>query len=336
VTNTQVLLAARPVGFPKLSDFRVVRTELPELKDGEALVETIYLSVDPYMRGRMSVNKSYAAPMQIGDVMVGGVVGRVIRSNDPSLSYNDYVEGFIGWQQYGIAQAKLLRKLDPQAGPLSAALSVMGMPGLTAYFGLLDICKPKRGETVVVSGAAGAVGSIVGQIARLKGCQVVGIAGTDAKVKWLTEELGFDSAFNYKTSPDTYAKLNDLCSKGIDCYFDNVGGTITDAVFSLMNPNARIAICGQISQYNNTAQELGPRNLSQILIKTATVRGFLVMQYLDQAREALIEIGGWLREGKLKYRETLVDGLENAPAAFLGVLKGDNTGKMLVRVAPER
>lgn len=334
--NTQVLLAARPVGFPKLSDFRVVQTELPELKEGEALIEVIYLSVDPYMRGRMSEGKSYAAPMQIGDVMVGGVVGRVLRSNDPSLSYGDYVEGFLGWQKYGIAPAKQLRKLDPAAGPLSAALSVMGMPGLTAYFGLLDICKPKRGETVVVSGAAGAVGSIVGQIARLKGCQVVGIAGTDAKVKWLTEELGFDSAFNYKTAPDIYAKVKDLCSKGIDCYFDNVGGTITDAVFGLLNPNARIAICGQISQYNNVKPELGPRNLSQILVKTATVRGFLVMQYLDQAREALIEMGGWLREGKLKYRETFVDGLANAPQAFLGILQGDNTGKMLVRVAPER
>ena len=336
MTNIQILLAARPVGTPKLSDFRIVKTELPELKEGEALVEAIYLSVDPYMRGRMSEGKSYAAPMQIGDVMVGGVVGRILRSNDPSLSYGDYVEGFLGWQQYGIAQAKQLRKLDPQAGPLSAALSVMGMPGLTAYFGLLDVCKPKRGDTVVVSGAAGAVGSIVGQIARLRGCPVVGIAGTDAKVKWLTEELGFDSAFNYKTSPNIYGKLKDLCSKGIDCYFDNVGGTITDAVFSLLNPNARIAVCGQISQYNNSQVEMGPRNLSQILVKTATVRGFLVMQYLDQSREALIEMGGWLREGKLKYRETFIDGLENAPAAFLGLLKGDNTGKMLVRVSSER
>jgi len=324
------------VGAPKVSDFRVVQTELPELKDGEVLLEVIYLSVDPYMRGRMSESKSYAAPMQVGDVMVGGVVGRVLRSNDPAYSYGDYAEAFIGWQKYGVTAAKHLRKLDPQAGPLSASLSVMGMPGLTAYFGLLDICKPKRGETVVVSGAAGAVGSIVGQIARLKGCPVVGIAGSDEKVKWLTGELGFDSAFNYKTSPNTHAKLKDLCSKGIDCYFDNVGGTITDAVFGLLNPNSRIAICGQISQYNNTEAELGPRNLSQILVKTATVRGFLVMQYLDQAREALIEMGGWVRQGRLKYRETIVDGLENAPAAFLGLLNGENTGKMLVRVAPER
>lgn len=334
--NTQVLLGSRPVGMPKLADFRIVQSELPEVKDGEVLVEVVYLSVDPYMRGRMSESKSYAAPLQIGDVMVGGAIGRVLRSNDAALSYGDYVEAFTGWQQYGIAPAKQLRKLDPQAGPLPAALSVMGMPGLTAYFGLLDICQPKRGETVLVSGAAGAVGSIVGQIARLKGCQVVGIAGTDAKVKWLTEELGFDAAFNYKTAPDTYAKLKDACSKGIDCYFDNVGGSISDAAFGLLNPNARIAICGQISQYNNTKAEQGPRLLSQILVKTATVRGFLVMQYLDQAREALIEMGGWLREGKLKYRETFVDGLENAPAAFIGMLKGDNTGKMLVRVAPER
>lgn len=324
------------MGAPKLSDFRVFQTELPELKEGEVLLEAVYLSVDPYMRGRMSDTKSYAAPMQVGDVMVGGVVGRVLRSNDPGFSYGDYAEAFTGWQHYGISAAKQLRKLDPQAGPLSASLSVMGIPGLTAYFGLLDVCKPKRGETVVVSGAAGAVGSIVGQIARLKGCPVVGIAGSDEKVKWLTEELGFDSAFNYKTAPNAHAKLKDLCSKGIDCYFDNVGGTITDAVFGLLNPNARIAICGQISQYNNTEAELGPRNLSQILVKTATVRGFLVMHYLDQAREALIEMGGWLREGKLKYRETFVDGLENAPAAFLGLLNGENTGKMLVRVAPER
>ncbi|MBY0502380.1 MAG: NADP-dependent oxidoreductase [Bryobacteraceae bacterium] len=334
--NKQVLMASRPVGAPKLSDFRLVQTELPDLKEGEVLLEVVYLSVDPYMRGRMSEGKSYAAPMQVGDVMVGGTIGRVLRSHDPNFSYGDYAEAFVGWQQYGIVPGKQLRKLDPQAGPLSAALSVMGMPGLTAYFGLLDICKPMRGETVVVSGAAGAVGSIVGQIARLKGCNVVGIAGSDDKVKWLTSELGFDSAYNYKTSPNHYEKLKDLCSKGIDCYFDNVGGAITDAVFGLLNPNARIAICGQISQYNNTEAELGPRNLSQILVKTATVRGFLVMQYLDQAREALIEMGGWLREGKLKYRETFVDGLENAPAAFLGLLRGDNTGKMLVRVSPER
>ncbi len=334
--NKQILLASRPAGLPKLSDFRLVETELPDLKQGEVLLEVVYLSVDAYMRGRMGEAKSYAAPMQIGDVMVGAIVGRVLRSNDPTFSYGDYAEAFVGWQQYGIAPGKQLRKLDPQAGPLPAALSVMGMPGLTAYFGLLDVCKPTRGETVVVSAAAGAVGSIAGQIARLKGCPVVGIAGSDEKVKWLTGELGFDSAFNYKTSPDTYGKLKELCSKGIDCYFDNVGGTITDAVFGLLNPNARIALCGQISQYNNTGGEVGPRNLSQLLVKTATLRGFLVMQYLDQAREALIEIGSWVREGKLKYRETFVDGLENAPAAFLGLLNGDNIGKMLVRVAKER
>lgn len=331
--NLQVRMAARPVGLPKPSDFSLIEADIPAPAAGEALVETIYLSVDPYMRGRMSDAKSYAAPMNVGDVMVGAVAGRVIESKDPSLKPGDFVEAYSGWQQYAVLPGKTLRKLDP-ALPLSASLGVCGIPGLTAYFGLFDICQPKAGETLVVSGAAGAVGSCVGQIGKILGCRVVGTAGSADKVEWV-KQLGFDDAFNYKDHPEPYKILRELCPNGIDCYFDNVGGVVTDAVFALMNPQARIAICGQISQYNNTKPEMGPRLLSLVLTRMATVRGFIVTQYIKQFAEAYQKLGQWVKEGKLQYKETVVDGLENAPAAFIGLLQGANTGKMLVRVRPQ-
>ncbi|MBK5292438.1 MAG: NADP-dependent oxidoreductase [Acidobacteriia bacterium] len=333
--NRQILLAARPSGFPSASDFQMVSSPVPDPGEEQVLVQVIYLSVDPYMRGRMSEAKSYAAPVNIGDVMTGGGVSRVIKSRHPRFAEGDIVEGITGWQEYAVLNGRGLRKIDPSFAPLSSALGVLGMPGLTAYFGLLDICKPKAGETVVVSGAAGAVGSLAGQIAKIQGCRAVGIAGTDDKVAWLTGELGFDAAFNYKTVSSYRSKLAELCPQGIDCYFDNVGGSITDAVMALINQSARIAICGQISQYNLDKPEMGPRLLGQLIVKRARIEGFLVMDYAARFKEGLTQMAAWLREGKLIYREQFTEGIESAPQAFLGLLQGANTGKQLVRVSPE-
>jgi leukotriene B4 12-hydroxydehydrogenase/15-oxo-prostaglandin 13-reductase len=333
--NRQITLAARPKGFPKESDFKLVNSAIPTIGDGQVLVRTIYLSVDPYMRGRISGIASYAAPVNIGDVMVGGAVGRVVESHDSKFGKGEIVEGFLGWQDYAAVAGKDLRKIDPALAPISTAVGVLGMPGLTAYFGLLDICHPKAGETVVVSGAAGAVGSLVGQIAGIIGCRVVGIAGEDRKVDYVTRELGFDAAFNYKKTEDYYEKLKELCPNGIDVYFDNVGGAITDAVLRLINTRARISLCGQISQYNLEKPEMGPRLLGMLLVRQAKMEGFLVFQFADKYVEGLTQMAKWIREGKLKYKETITLGLENAPAAFIGMLHGENLGKQLVKVSDE-
>jgi hypothetical protein len=296
----------------------------------------LYVSVDPYMRGRMNDVKSYAPPVQIGEVMGGGAVGRVVDSKNPQFAAGDFVEGLFGWQQYAVSNGKGVRKLDPALAPVSTALGILGMPGLTAYFGMLEIGKPRAGETVVVSGAAGAVGSIAGQIAKIKGCRVVGIAGSDEKIAWLRDDLGFDAAFNYKTTKDYAAKLHELCPNGIDVYFDNVGGAITDAVFRLIRVGARIVVCGQIAQYCAEKPETGPRLLAHLVVKQARAEGFLVFQFASRYAEALKQLAAWLKQGKLKYREQFVDGIENAPRAFIGMLQGENTGKQLVRVAPEQ
>jgi NADPH:quinone reductase len=333
--NKQITLAARPSGMPKPSDFKLVESPVADPGPGEFLVRTLYVSVDPYMRGRMNDVKSYAPPAQIGEVMGAGAVGTIVASQNPKFQAGDVVEGFFGWQQYAISNGAGVRKIDPTLAPVSTALGVLGMPGLTAYFGLLDIGKPRAGETVVVSGAAGAVGSLVGQIAKIKGCRVVGIAGSDEKVAWLRDELGFDAAFNYKTTTNYTAKLAELCPKGIDVYFDNVGGTITDGVFPLINVGARVAVCGQIAQYNAEKIETGPRLLWHLIVKQARAEGFLVFQFASRYAEGLTEMAGWLKAGKLKYREQFVDGIENTPSAFIGMLQGENTGKQLVRVAAE-
>jgi NADPH-dependent curcumin reductase CurA len=333
-TNKQILLAARPVGFPKESDFNLVESPVPIPTEGQILVRSIYLSVDPYMRGRMNDAKSYAAPVPIGGVMGGGVVGRVIKSNNSEFKEGDIVEGRFGWQEYAVSDGREVRKIDPTLAPISTALGILGMPGLTAYFGLLEIGKPQPGETVVVSGAAGAVGSLVGQIAKIQGCLAVGIAGRDDKVAYLTDELGFDGAFNYKTVADYTGKLREVCPNGIDVYFDNVGGEITDAVFRLINTRARISICGQISQYNLEKPEMGPRLiLTSLLTKQASAEGFLVFQFLDRYPQGLKQMAQWLREGKLKYKEDIEEGLENTPRAFMAMLKGRNVGKQLVKVS---
>ncbi len=333
--NRQVTLAARPSGMPKESDFQVIESPMPTPGDGEALVKIVWLSVDPYMRPRMAARGSYARAVEIGEVMVGGAVGRVVESRSPALQPGDHVEGDLGWQEHAVAGADRLRKLDFSLAPISTALGVLGMPGLTAYFGLLDICHPRAGETVVVSGAAGAVGSIVGQIAKIQGCRVVGIAGSDEKIRWITDELGFDAGFNYKTAKSYMRKLRELCPNGIDVYFDNVGGDITDTVIWNINNYARISVCGQISQYNNDQLSTGPRWLAQILIKQAKVEGFLVFRWADRYPEALRHMAEWIRDGKLRYREQFTEGLESAPRAFIGMLQGENIGKQLVKVSPE-
>jgi NADPH:quinone reductase len=330
--NRQFKLAARPVGLPKESDFSFTESPMPAPAEGQVLVKSVYLSVDPYMRGRITGVRTYADPVNIGEIMQAGTVGQVVESKAPGFAAGDFVTGMWGWQEFAAVDPKTLRKLDPTQAPVSTALGVLGMPGMTAYFGFLDICKPQPGETVLVSGAAGAVGSLVGQIAKIKGCRAVGIAGTDDKVEWMTKELGFDAAFNYKSTSDYGAKLKELCPNGIDCYFDNVGGAITDAVFPQMNTYGRISICGQISQYNLEKPEPGPRLLSLVLVKQLKVEGFIVFRWMNRYPEGIAQMAQWLREGKLKHREEVVDGCENTVKAFIGMLKGENTGKMLVKV----
>jgi NADPH-dependent curcumin reductase CurA len=317
--------------MPKESDFKLVDSPVLAPNAGEMLVKSLYISVDPYMRGRMNDARSYAAPVEIGGVMVGGAVGQVIESKHSQFAAGDIVQGEFGWQEFAISNGRGVRKIDPTIAPISTSLGVLGMPGLTAYFGLLEIGQPKAGETVVVSGAAGAVGSIVGQIAKIKGCRAVGIAGTDDKVRYIVDELGFDGAFNYKTTKNYVEKLKELCPKGIDVYFDNVGGTVTDAVIPLLNVKARLSICGQISQYNLEKPETGPRWLWALIVKQARAEGFLVFQFADKFQPAIVEMAGWIKAGKLKYHEDIVEGFENLPKAFIGMLRGDNTGKRLVK-----
>jgi NADPH-dependent curcumin reductase CurA len=318
-----------------LDNFRLETGAVAAPNDDECLVRGIYLSVDPYMRGRMNDGPSYAPPVQVGQVMVGSVVGRVVVSRFGGLKEGDIVAGELGWQEYAVARGKALRKVDAALAPISTAIGVLGMPGLTAYFGLLDLGQPRSAETVVVSGAAGAVGSTVGQIAKIKGCRVVGIAGSDDKIAHLVNDLGFDAGFNYKTVKDYREKLRELCPDGVDVYFDNVGGDITDAVFPLLNVKARVAICGQISQYNLEEPELGPRLLWHFIVKRIRAEGFLVFDFAERYGEGLKQLGQWIRDGKLKYFERVAEGLENAPQAFIEMLQGKNVGKQIVKLSEE-
>lgn len=331
--NRQITLASRPVGFPTVSDFDLIYTPLPEPVAGEVLVRSLYLSLEPYMRERMGDFESYAPPVAIGEVMGGGAVGFVVESVDPSLRPGDVVEGMLGWQEYAVAPGRTLRKIDPSLAPISTALGVLGRPGLTAFFGLLDICDPQRGETVVVSGAAGAVGMVVGQTAKIKGCRVVGLTGTNAEISWMLDELGFDAALDYKEAVDLRGELEEFCPDGIDVYFDNVGGAITDEVLRRINTGARICVCGQISQSSLERPEMGPRWLSRLIVKQAKVQGFLVSCYAERFPEGLEQLGVWLRQGKLKYREDVAQGIEAAPQAFIGMLREDNQGKQLVQLS---
>ena len=331
--NRQITLAARPLGFPKECDFKMVESTVPEPADGELLVRTVYLSVDPYMRGRMSDAKSYADPVELGDVMVGEIVGFVVSSRNAKFEEGDIVASMLGWQEYALTDGTGIRKVKTGDLPISTALHVLGMPGLTAYFGLFDVCELREGDTVVISAAAGAVGSTAGQIAKIKNCGVVGIAGSDEKIDFITEELDFDAGFNYKRTDNYYAKLKELCPEGIDVYFDNVGGPISDAVFPLINIGARIGICGQISQYNLEKPEQGPRLFWHLIVKRAKVAGFLVFDFADRYGEAIRSLSEWVQSGRIKYREQVAEGIENAPEAFIGMLKGANIGKQLVKVS---
>jgi NADPH-dependent curcumin reductase CurA len=335
LSGREVHLAARPRGEPVPGDFAVVEREVPRPDQGEVLVRNHFISVDPYMRGRMNDVKSYAPPYAVGEAMGGGAVGTVMVSNSPQFAPGDTVLHMQGWREYAVGDAARFRKISAKVGvPLSAYLGVLGMTGLTAYVGLLDIAAMRPGETVFVSGAAGAVGSTAGQIARLRGAaRVIGSAGSEDKVACLTKELGFSAAFNYKAGP-VRGLLREAAPDGIDVYFDNVGGDHLDAAIGAMRPSGRIALCGAVSQYNATEPPPGPRNLVALAIgKRLTVRGFLVSDHGDRMPAFAEEVGGWVSAGKLRYRETVVDGIENAPAAFIGLLRGENTGKMVVRIS---
>ena len=332
MVNRQFVLASRPAGMPKESDFRMVETPVPALRDGEVLLRALYLSVDPYMRGRMNAAKSYAPSVEIGELMVGSGVARVVESKNPSHEAGDVVNGQMGWQEYAVSNGEGLRKIDPQVAPVSTALGVLGMPGLTAYFGLLEVCGVNAGETVVVSAAAGAVGSVVGQIAKIKGCRAVGIAGGAVKTRYVIDECGFDAALDYKNTNDYPAAIRELCPKGVDAYFDNVGGPITDAVLANLNARARISICGQISHANDTQPSTGPRMWRHILVARARVQGFLVFDFAARYAPALEQLAQWVRSGQVKYREDIIKGFENMPRALIGLFRGENLGKRLVKV----
>ena len=336
--NRRIVLAARPTGEPKDSDFRLEETEIPRSGPGEMLLRTIHLSLDPYMRGRMSAAKSYAKPVEIGEVMTGGTVSEVVESNNPAFRQGDVVFGYSGWQEYAVTNGQGYRKLDSKAAPISTALGVLGMPGMTAYTGLLNIGQPKPGETVVVAAASGAVGSVVGQIAKIKGCRAVGIAGGKEKCDFVVKELGFDACVDHRRD-DLEAVLQEACPKGIDVYFENVGGRVFEAVLPLLNPFSRVPVCGLIAQYNATELPPGPNKLPllmrAVLSSRILLRGFIVWDYAAQQDDFLRDVASWIRDGRLKYREDFVDGLENAPRALIGLLKGENFGKLVVRVGKD-
>jgi NADPH-dependent curcumin reductase CurA len=323
-TTRQVILAAIPQGMPKESDFRVEAVPTPEPKAGEILVRTLWVSVDPYLRGRISGRRSYVDPIPVGGPMVSGCVGEVVSSGE-------IVSGLWGWSEHATVAASQVLKIDPSEAPVSTALGILGMPGMTAYFGLTELCQPKAGETLVVSGAAGAVGSAVGQIGKILGLRVVGSAGSDEKCARL-RAFGFDEAINYKTGKPYAEALKKACPKGIDCYFDNVGGEFTDEVLRQMNDFGRVSICGQISQYNDLAGDVGPRPYWLTIVKQIRIEGFLVYRWFARWAEGRKQMAQWLREGKLQYDETVYEGLESAPRAFIGLFQGDNTGKALVKL----
>jgi NADPH:quinone reductase len=329
--NTEIRLGSRPSGMPTLENFRIEAAEVPQPNEGEVLVRTLYISVDPYLRGRMREGRSYIPPFEVGQVIESGAVAKVTESRSAKFQPGDVVTGMFGWRLYNVAKADALMKV-PRGVPVTTALGVLGMPGLTAYFGLLDIGQPKQDETVVVSGAAGAVGMTVCQIAKIKGCGVVGIAGSDEKNRYLTEELGVDAGINYKNPDGIREALKSACPNGIDIYFDNVGGEVSDSVMPLLNHGARVIICGQISFYNLDRPDVGPRPQPYLLINRALMRGFIVTDYAARFPEGAMQLAQWFSEGKLKYAETVVEGFENTPRAFIGLFSGENLGKQIVKV----
>jgi NADPH-dependent curcumin reductase len=332
-THRRVVLARRPPAEVAEADFRVEEVPVPEPGPREVLVRVVYMSLDPYMRGRMRDAASYAAPVGIGEVMTGGTVGEVVKSNHPGFKVGDIVEDRLGWQEYAIGPGPAMRKVDASQAPISTANGVLGMPGMTAYFGLYDVGQPKAGETVVVSAASGAVGQLVGQLAKIAGCRAVGIAGGTRKCAFVRDTLGFDACIDYKAEKDLAAAVKAACPNGVDVYFDNVGGVVSDAVLVNLNFWARVALCGSISQYNTT--EPGPRLLGAFVGKRVTMRGFIVWDFNGKYEPARRQMGEWVRSGRIKYKEDIVEGIENAPRAFIGMLRGDNFGKMQVKLGPD-
>ena len=338
LTNRRIVLAARPQGAPQSSDFSMISEPIPDLGEGEIISRTIYLSLDPYMRGRMNEGKSYAAPVEIGETMCGGTVSQVLKSNNPEFAKDDYILTYDGWQEYAVSDGKGARKLDPTQAPISTAVGVLGMPGMTAYMGLLEIGQPHSGETVVVAAATGAVGSNVGQIARLKGCRVVGIAGSTEKCEFALNELGFDACINYKDA-GFRDSLKTACPEGIDVYFENVGGMVFEAIIPLLNFQSRIPVCGLIAHYNDTELPSGPNVLPKlmrmVLTQRVTIRGFIVSDFSNKQGAFLRDMSKWIADGKIKYKEDIVEGLDNAVGAFQGLLEGSNFGKLLIQVSED-
>ncbi len=336
--SRQILLALRPRGEPTPDNFKLVETDVPEPGPGQMLLRTIYLSLDPYMRGRMDAGPSYAKPVEVGEVMEGRAVCEVMKSNLPQYKPGDLVLAGTGWQEYALSDGNGVHKIDPTLRPISYALGVLGMPGLTAYTGLLNIGKPQPGETLVVAAASGAVGSVVGQIAKIKGCRVVGIAGGERKCRYAMEELGFDDCLDHR-QPDLAERLKAACPKGIDIYFENVGGAVFEAVLPLLNNFARVPVCGLIAHYNATGLPTGPNRVPELmratLVKRLTFRGFIVWDFASQYADFLRDMTGWLREGQVKYREDVTEGLENAPRELIGLLKGENFGKKIIRLSAD-
>ncbi len=330
--NRAWTMASRPKGEPKQENFALEQSPIPSPKHGELLIRTLFMSLDPYMRGRMRPGPSYATPLQPGDVMTGEVIARVEQSKSSNYTVGDIVRSSIGWREWAAVSEHSVKRVDPSLGPVSTAVGVLGMPGLTAYHGLLDVGQPKAGDTLVVSAASGAVGAVVGQIGKINGCNVIGIAGSDKKCNYVKNDLGFDNTINYKTQ-DVSSVLKRLSPNGVDVYFDNVGGPVLDAVLDNLAFKARIAICGQISQYNSDEIPLGPRNMWALLRTQSRAEGFLVYAFEQQHEISRARLAGWIKQGLLKYKEDIVDGFEKAPEAFIGLLRGNNFGKLLIKVS---
>ena len=330
--NKVILLAKRPVGKPTLSDFKFIEEAKPTIKDGEMLLKTTFVSVDPYLRGRMSEAKSYVPPLQLNEPVQSGLIAEVTESKNPDFMVGDFVSGMLDWKEYQASNGIGLTKITDNSSNLSAYLGILGMTGLTAYLGLTEIGSPKKGETLVVSGAAGAVGSVVGQIGKILGCRVIGLAGTDEKTALLKSKFGFDEAINYKTTNYIKKAIEDAAPNGVDIYFDNVGGEISDAVLANINKFGRVAVCGAISLYNETEVQMGPR-VQPILIKNSVLmQGFIVSNYAAKFPQAIEQLNNWLKEGKLTYTETVVEGFDQIPQAFINLFEGKNEGKMIVKI----
>ena len=330
--NKVILLKNRPKATPQLSDFEIVDEKMPEVMEGQVLLKTLYISVDPYLRGRMNDGESYVAPFKLNEPINSGIVAEVVESKNENFKKGDLVTNRLNWKEYQLSDGKGLQKLDASIQPLSVYLGLLGMTGMTAYMGLTQIGKPKAGETIVVSGAAGAVGSTVGQIGKILGCHVVGIAGSDEKVEMLKSKLGYDHAINYKTTKDMAKAIAEACPKGVDVYYDNVGGPISDAVHNNINQFGRIIVCGAISTYNATETPMGPRVEGFLIKKSALMQGFIVGNYASKFAEGAKQLGQWVQEGKLVDEETIVEGFENTPQAFIDLFSGKNTGKMIVKI----